>query len=407
MLSKADRDRIEEIRADLDRIEYWRVETRRAIIDLLSVIDRLRADGARYRWRPISEIHEDLGEVVMINIHNPGNMELGSSLDHEFCETDWTHFSQIAPLSQEEATDLRAVEELAGSVPDRRNPIVGEGISYELCEAGPHAPVETRNQMVNEDSATTITRLTAKLADAKALAEADYRVVGEKRALQSDHDITYADWLRALKQAEAAESELTNLRAAHDLACVDLVRAEKERDALRRDLADQQMNPVKWVCFHCGFETSNSGEAEAHFGERDDTQEFTPTCIWWSKLSAEARIQEFQDLRQQLNAEQIECGSQNIKIEGLEFRLLEFENLLGSRFKGCKSINDAFNLYDSMEGRALAAEADARRLRRALSDVTPSHRAPGCWCSRGRYTDKYGHEQPCLNARAAIADPSK
>lgn len=122
----------------------------------------------------------------------------------------------------------------------------------------------------------------------------------------------------------------------------------------------------RWECFHCGFKTSDPAEAAAHFGERDDAEEFTPTCTWWAKLSADERAQEFQDLRQELNSEREESGRLNITNEGLEHRLTEFENVIDARFKGARSINDIFHLYDTMEGLKLVAEAEVESVERAV-----------------------------------------
>lgn len=71
----------------------------------------LGALDQRYRWRPIAEIHEDYGPVVLMDIHDPGSLQIGSNLETDFNESDWTHFSQIALLSHEEA------ERLASEVP--------------------------------------------------------------------------------------------------------------------------------------------------------------------------------------------------------------------------------------------------------------------------------------------------
>lgn len=56
-----------------------------------------------------------------------------------------------------------------------------------------------------------------------------------------------------------------------------------------------------WRCFHCDFATSNRAEAEAHFGDRDDTEEFKPLCKWWQLMSEDERIGALQDTIQQLN----------------------------------------------------------------------------------------------------------
>lgn len=65
----------------------------------------------QYEWRPISEIHEDYGTCVLINLTEAGCMELGSNLDKEFREQDWTHFAQAPKLTIEQADELRAAME--------------------------------------------------------------------------------------------------------------------------------------------------------------------------------------------------------------------------------------------------------------------------------------------------------
>jgi len=116
-----------------------------------------------------------------------------------------------------------------------------------------------------------------------------------------------------------------------------------------------------WKCFHCEFETSEFSEAAAHFGDRDEE---LPICQTWKAMNAKGRIGEYQSVIGELNAERERNGQLITANEGMEFRLLEYENLVGSRFKGCRSLNDAFNLYDSMEGRALAAEERYAELER-------------------------------------------
>lgn len=74
----------------------------------------------------------------------------------------------------------------------------------------------------------------------------------------------------------------------------------------------------KWLCFHCGFGTSNEEEAGAHFGDRDDAAEFSPTCTWWARMSKEERVAEFQTLIKELNAARDESGSHAERIRELE-----------------------------------------------------------------------------------------
>lgn len=140
---------------------------------------------------------------------------------------------------------------------------------------------------------------------------------------------------------------------------------EKQIEDLREQLETEKGT---WRCFHCGFETASPAAAEAHFGERDDAEELTPLCRWWSKLSQEERAQQFQDLQQQLNAERDEAARLISENEGLGHQVSCNEADIASRFKGCRSIQEAFNLYDSMEGRALAAEEREVRFQQYLLD---------------------------------------
>jgi hypothetical protein len=116
--------------------------------------------------------------------------------------------------------------------------------------------------------------------------------------------------------------------------------------------------PPRWICFHCGFETNDSEEAAAHFGDRDDGEEFKPLCNWWSTLSQETRATEIQELIQQNNELQSRSNRLIAENEGLEYRLTDRENEIKSYkpFKDCRSIRDIFNVYDSTEGEMLAAK---------------------------------------------------
>ena len=71
---------------------------------------KLRKELDQYRWRPISEIHEDYGPCVLMNIEDAGYLEIGSNLDLDFDESLWTHFSEVPKLSTEEGE--RLIEEM-------------------------------------------------------------------------------------------------------------------------------------------------------------------------------------------------------------------------------------------------------------------------------------------------------
>jgi len=173
---------------------------------------------------------------------------------------------------------------------------------------------------------------------------------------------------------------------------------------------ESEAERAHWECFHCGFATSDPKEAAAHFGDRDDAEEFKPLCRWWNRMSPEERGDALQDVIQQLNEANEEARLQGTKIEGLEYRLLDFESLVGSRFKCAKTINDAFNQFDSMEGRALAAEESRDTLTAALQQAREALRAAESIIEKSRDRFKHiaadtspegyggGHERVCYNA---------
>lgn len=108
-------------------------------------------------------------------------------------------------------------------------------------------------------------------------------------------------------------------------------------------------------CFHCGFETTDAKEAAGHFGDRDD---MAPLCLDWSELDADGRASEYQNVCGSLNSEREENCNLRTKIEGLEYQVEGQRSEIHSfkPFRECDTIQQVFNVYDSMEGRALAAE---------------------------------------------------
>lgn len=71
--------------------------------------EELRKQLDRYRWRPISEIHEDFGPCVLMNIDDPGKLGIGSNLqlDWEESKSEWTHFAEVPKLTNEDAYKLK------------------------------------------------------------------------------------------------------------------------------------------------------------------------------------------------------------------------------------------------------------------------------------------------------------
>lgn len=121
---------------------------------------------------------------------------------------------------------------------------------------------------------------------------------------------------------------------------------------------DAILNAIPWRCFHCDFVTSDRAEAQAHFGDRDDAEEFKPICKWWASMSADEKLSQFQQALKDLEAERNQNDRHRTAIEGLEYQVNAIPHAIKSYkpFRGCSTIYDVFCVYDSMEGRALAAE---------------------------------------------------
>ena len=132
---------------------------------------------------------------------------------------------------------------------------------------------------------------------------------------------------------------------------------------------DAILAAIPWRCFHCDFITNDPAEALAHFGDRDDGEEFKPICKWWDRLNEDERKETLQDTIRELNKGADENMRLLTHIEGLEHQVGSVESdIQGYKpFKGCRSIYDIFCLYDSMEGRALAAEERLKSLEKEES----------------------------------------
>jgi hypothetical protein len=72
-----------------------------------------------------------------------------------------------------------------------------------------------------------------------------------------------------------------------------------------------------WRCFFCDFATTNCDEAEAHFGDRDDTAEFKPVCKWWANTDESERKYTLQDTLRDLNYERMENHKQYQQIKAM------------------------------------------------------------------------------------------
>jgi len=140
---------------------------------------------------------------------------------------------------------------------------------------------------------------------------------------------------------------------------------------MSKEKMDVILSAIPWRCFHCDFITNDPTEAEAHFGDRDDAEEFKPICKWWDRTGEDERISILQGYIRDIRSEQEENHKRRIEIEGLEYQLQPHRSVFKGYkpFRDCCSVHDVFCVYDSMEGRALAAEEKVNNLTGALRDA--------------------------------------
>jgi hypothetical protein len=113
-----------------------------------------------------------------------------------------------------------------------------------------------------------------------------------------------------------------------------------------------------WTCFHCGqsFPANAPHLAAEHFGAKPDA---IPGCMLRVQYGEEMAA--LRALRK-AEAEIVELSAANEQLDHEAGAGRRMTAEIARRFKGARSVADAFNLFDSMEGRALAAE---ERLRQA------------------------------------------
>src|SRR5258707_1218387 len=109
-----------------------------------------------------------------------------------------------------------------------------------------------------------------------------------------------------------------------------------------------------WTCFHCGDNFTTPGAARDHFGGE-------PKTLAGCQIKAGQERGLLMELRK-AEARAIEWEERAIiaeaEVESLEYRVEGQLSEIRSYkpFSKCRSIREIFNLYDTMEGRALAAE---------------------------------------------------
>lgn len=120
---------------------------------------------------------------------------------------------------------------------------------------------------------------------------------------------------------------------------------EHLRDNPVADDRQAETIPDFWRCFHCDFHTNIREEAEAHFGERDDAEEFKPICKWWSNMDEAERRETLQDSIRDLRHLQDESGRAETRIEVLEAAL---RGLIHDTQEWCDAV-DADSSWDGWD----------------------------------------------------------
>jgi hypothetical protein len=112
---------------------------------------------------------------------------------------------------------------------------------------------------------------------------------------------------------------------------------------------------MSWTCFHCEETFTEESAARAHFGAHEG---YVPGCLERLPLGEASLLErlreaqaEVERLRHDIN-EDLSCTRAYHAHLASDIRAFR-------PFRECRSLQDVFNVYDSMEGRALAAEERA------------------------------------------------
>lgn len=162
-------------------------------------------------------------------------------------------------------------------------------------------------------------------------------------------------------------------RREEKLAADEHYASVKSEVAAERALHPEDFYPRPahgWTCFHCGETFTTPGGAQDHFGE---TPASVPGCL--IKLGNERGL--LMALRK-VEAERDQAIAQRNSADEAEEAAHGFIVDVRSRFKGAHSVYDAWCMYDSMEGRALAAEAIVREAEKLDPSVVQRARAIVC-----------------------------
>lgn len=114
-----------------------------------------------------------------------------------------------------------------------------------------------------------------------------------------------------------------------------------------------------WTCFHCGETFNIAEQAAGHFGSNVSGE---PMCVMRANAFARFPKTEWplmyrmRELEAEVEKLRLDISEDISNDRAYHARLESDIRGTASAFKDCRSLHDVFNVYDSMEGRALAAE---------------------------------------------------
>lgn len=111
--------------------------------------------------------------------------------------------------------------------------------------------------------------------------------------------------------------------------------------------------PHGWTCFHCGETFMTVGGARDHFGAEPSA---TPGCMLHVQLGEERGLLMALRKVEERNAELLSDLHNESSLSKALYPAIESAIKSFKPFRECRTLQDVFNVYDIMEGRALAAE---------------------------------------------------
>ncbi len=124
---------------------------------------------------------------------------------------------------------------------------------------------------------------------------------------------------------------------------------------------------MKWVCFHCGAGFNNEDLAREHFGL---SVEDLPACVEMLTEGQSKLIGEVHHLRYEnrILEEKLDEAEDSIAFAALTFQ----------RFDGARDEFEARGNFESIQGRALTAEAVLKLLNQTHPNIVAAARATVC-----------------------------